>query len=52
MSWHRLRQNVGGEPNPQEYQDKQAQLEEFKRLEDEGKINLYYLDKTCFCLIP
>lgn len=52
MSWHRMRRDVGGEPNPEEYEKKKAQLEEFKRLEDEGKINLYYLDETGFCLIP
>jgi transposase len=52
MSWHRMRRDVGGEPDPEEYKEKQAQIEEFKRLEDEGKINLYYLDETGFCLIP
>ena len=52
MSWHRMRRAVGGEPNPQEYKEKQAQLEEFKRLESEGNIDLYYLDETGFCLIP
>lgn len=52
MSWHRMRRDVGGEPNPIEYKHKQAQLSEFKRLEDEGLIHLYYLDETGFCLIP
>ena len=52
MSWHRMRREVGGEPNPIEYKEKSAQLTELKRLEDEGKINLYYLDETGFCLIP
>jgi transposase len=52
MSWHRMRRAVGDEPDPLQYKDKQAQLEVFKRLEDEGKINLYYLDETGFCLIP
>lgn len=52
MSWHRMRRDVGGKPGPIEYKEKSAQLEEFKRLEDEGKINLYYLDETGFCLIP
>lgn len=52
MSWHRMRRDVGGEPNPIEYQEKSAQLTEFKRLEDEGKMNLYYLDETGFCLVP
>ena len=52
MSCHRMRRAVGGEPNPQEYEEKKAQLEELQRLEDEGKINLYYLDETGFSLIP
>ncbi|MBD2305634.1 IS630 family transposase [Chroococcidiopsis sp. FACHB-1243] len=52
MSWHRIRRDVGGNPDPIEYQEKSAQLAEFKRLEDEGKIHLYYLDETGFCLIP
>lgn len=52
MSWHRMRRAVGGEPNPQDYEQKKAQLEKFKRLEDQGKINLYYLDEVGFCLIP
>ncbi len=52
MSWHRMRRGVGGEPAPREYEDKRAQLEEFKRLEDEGEIYLYYLDETGFSLIP
>jgi transposase len=52
MSWHRMRRGVGGEPPIHEYQDKKAQLEELKRLDDEGEIDLYYLDETGFCLIP
>ncbi len=47
-----MRRDVGGEPNPIEYKEKSAQLTEFKRLEDEGKMNLYYLDETGFCLVP
>ena len=52
MSWHRMRRDVFGEPNPAEYPEKKAQLEEFQRLESEGEINLYYLDETGFSLIP
>ena len=52
VSWHRMRRDVGGEPDPIEYAEKQAQLEELKQLESEGIINLYYLDETGFCLIP
>jgi transposase len=52
MSWHRMRRDVGGEPDPIEYEEKQAQLTKFQQWESEGKINLYYLDETGFCLIP
>ena len=52
MSWHRMRRGLGGEPNPQEYKEKKAQLEEFQRLDEQGEIDLYYLDETGFCLIP
>lgn len=52
MSWHRMRRDLGGEPDSIEYKEKSAQLVELKRLEDEGIINLYYLDETGFCLIP
>ena len=41
MSWHRLRRVVGGQPNATEYATKQAQLEELKRLDDAGEIDLY-----------
>ncbi|MGH2415213.1 MAG: IS630 family transposase [Microcystaceae cyanobacterium] len=52
MSWHRLRRGVGGQPDAQEYADKQADLQQLKRLDDAGEIDLYYLDETGFCLIP
>ena len=52
MSWHRMRLDVGGEPDPSEYQEKKTHIAEFKQLEDRGKLDLYYLDETGFCLIP
>ena len=52
MSWHRMRKGVAGKPPAQEYQEKKAQLEELKQLDEQGKIDLYYLDETGFCLIP
>lgn len=52
MSWHRMRRGVRGNPLPQEYHEKEAQLSEFKRLDSQGKIDLYYLDESGFCLIP
>lgn len=52
MSWHRMRKGVAGKPPAHEYQDKKARLEELKRLDDRGEIDLYYLDEAGFCLIP
>jgi transposase len=36
LSQARMCRGLGGEPNPQEDREKQAQLEEFQRLESEG----------------
>jgi transposase len=47
-----MRRDVGGEPDPLEYQEKQAQLEKLKQLDEQGEIDLYYLDETGFSLIP
>lgn len=46
LSWHRMRREVGAEPDPLDYQEKSAQLEELKQLDEQGKIDLYYLDET------
>ena len=47
-----MRRGLRGKPNLEEYQEKQAQLEELQRLDERGEIDLYYLDETGFCLIP
>lgn len=52
MSWHRFRRVVGGQPDPQEYARKQAQLEVLNQLEEQDELDLYYLDEAGFCLIP
>jgi transposase len=52
MSWHRFRRVVSGQPNVQEYLQKQAELETLKQLEDQGELDLYYLDEAGFCLVP
>lgn len=52
MSWHRFRRVVGGQPDAQEYAEKQVQLEDLQQLDERGEIDLYYLDETGFCLIP
>ena len=36
-----MRRDVGGKTDPLEYKKKKAQLEEFKRLEDEGKYEVF-----------
>ena len=52
MSWHRFRRVPWGQPDPEEYRTKKAELEELQRLDDEGEIELYYLDQAGFCLVP
>jgi transposase len=52
LSWHRFRRTPNGQPDPHEYATKQAQLEEFQRLDEAGVIDLYDLDQAGFCLIP
>jgi transposase len=52
LSWHRFRRGVAKQPDAQDYAAKQAQLEVLKQRDDAGKIELYYLDETGFCLIP
>lgn len=52
MSWHRFRRVMGGQPDTHEYDQKRAELERLKQLEDQGELDLYYLDEAGFCLIP
>ncbi|MBO1346025.1 MAG: IS630 family transposase [Hormoscilla sp. GUM202] len=52
MSWHRMRKGVAVSPPAQEYEEKKAQLEQLKLLDNLGEINLYYLDESGFYLIP
>jgi transposase len=52
MSWHRFRRVVSGQPDPQEYAEKRAQLNHLKTLETQGGLNLFFLDEAGFCLTP
>lgn len=52
MSWHRFRRGVCGQPQATEYSDRKNQLEQLQQLDEQGMINLYYLDETGFCLTP
>jgi transposase len=50
ISWHRIKKGVAGEPEPGEYKDKKQELEDLKRQEDRGEIDLRFVDETGFCL--
>lgn len=50
MNWHRIKRGVGGEPDPREYKIKKEELEDFKKQEELGEIDLRYVDETGFCL--
>ena len=52
FSWHRIRKKVNGEPDPIEYEEKKEALEELKKQDKEGVIDLYYFDESGFCLEP
>lgn len=52
MGWYRLKKRVKGEPDPEIYQQKKAELRELEKQEKEGKIDLYYGDESGFSLVP
>lgn len=52
MSWHRMRRVVNGQPNPQDYRQKQQHLDVLKQRDEQGEIDLRYFDETGFCLTP
>lgn len=41
-----------GQPSAQEYEHKQQRLDELKRMDEQGEIDLRYFDETGFCLTP
>jgi hypothetical protein len=43
-SWHRLRRVVGGQPDPQEYREKQAPLDVLQQQEEAGEIEFNVTD--------
>lgn len=52
MGWYRIKRRVKGNPEPEVYQEKKKELGKLKELEKEGKIEIFYLDETGFCLTP
>ena len=52
MKWKRIRNVVGGEPDPEVYENKKQILKALKKLSDQGLLDLRYLDESGFCLTP
>lgn len=52
MKWKRMRIRVGGEPDPELYENKRQILQVLKKLSSEGFLDLRYLDESGFCLTP
>jgi len=52
FSWRRVRRKPKGAPDPEDYVQKKQELEVLKAQEEEGEIDLYYLDESGFCQIP
>jgi len=50
--WKRARLSLKGKRNKEEFELKQAQIEDLKQLEDSGYIDLYYGDESHFGLTP
>jgi transposase len=52
MGGYRIRRKVGGEAIPDFYEKKVEALEELKKREEKGEIEIRYVDESGFCLIP
>lgn len=52
MTWHRIRKVLGGKPYEEEFALKTEQLEDLKKQDQQGKIDLIYLDEVGFSLTP
>jgi transposase len=50
MSWHRIKRGVAGKPDALVYKEKQQILEELKKQEEMGEIDLIYFDEAGFSL--
>ena len=48
MGWYRIKRKVGGEPIPNFYKRKVEELEELKRKEEKGEIEIRYMDESGF----
>lgn len=52
MTWRRLRKTLAKQPDPVEYERKKQQLEALKRQDEQGELDLRYMDESGFCRVP
>jgi transposase len=52
LSWKRIRKVVKGHPDPDTYQERKAALATLVEDDQEGIIDLRYVDESGFCLVP
>ena len=45
FSWRRVRKGLKGEPDPEEYQQKQQALHDLQQQASQGILDLYYFDE-------
>lgn len=50
MTWHRIKRGVAGKPETSIYKEKIEELAEMKKQDEQGEIDLRYVDETGFCL--
>ncbi len=50
VTWRRIKRGVAGEPEESVYKQKKEELEELRKQDDRGEIDLRYVDETGFCL--
>ncbi|KJR41962.1 transposase [Candidatus Magnetoovum chiemensis] len=52
FSWHRVKKKVKGSPDPAQYQQKKEALDKLKQEDEQGLIDLRFVDESGFCLNP
>lgn len=50
ITWHRIKRGVADQPEKSVYKEKTEELAKLKKLDEQGDIDLRYVDETGFCL--
>ncbi|MEH2460561.1 hypothetical protein [Nostoc sp.] len=50
MTWHRIKRGVAGQPDSSVYKEKTEELAKLKKPDEQGEIDLRYVDETGFSL--